>query len=274
LITPQFSFHHITEDVVRQHISRQYSLKNVVVVGVGIDHAALVNGAESFDIDQTKPTEKPIQSKYFGGESRNLADGNSHIAIAFEGAALRDSREALAFGALKHLLGGGSIFSYKHGVGSGLASPLYTKVVQPNPWILQVSAFNFSYSDSGLFGVYGEAQPGRTGQLISTVTAEVARVVKGQLDSTEVNRAKALLKASILNADHGEQSLQFLASQVFAGASKVATADELASQVDSLTAEDIKRAASRVLRSTPTVVSLGDVADVPSVADVQALLSK
>merc|ERR1739844_636723 len=104
---------------------------------------------------------------YTGGDLR--AEGPSqfaHVAIGLESAAW-GKRELAPTAILQTLLGGGSAVS--NSPGSGVTSRLATQVVQQNPYVESCAAFNTSYSDSGLFGVYGVCQPDKASEMCSAI---------------------------------------------------------------------------------------------------------
>merc|ERR1711957_308637 len=94
---------------------------------------------------------------------------------------------------LQTILGGGSAVSSS--VGGGSLSRLNTQVVRQNPYVESCSAFNTSYSDSGLFGVYGVSQADKAGDMC----AGMMKALKGltSISADELNSAKAVLKGSL-----------------------------------------------------------------------------
>merc|ERR1719326_1076709 len=93
---------------------------------------------------------------YTGGDVR--MDGPSpqcHLGIALESTGLGEADRASVV-VLEALLGGGRAGSST--VGGGSLSRLSQQDVKQNPHVHACMGFNRSYSDSGLFGVYGACQ--------------------------------------------------------------------------------------------------------------------
>lgn len=121
-------------------------------------------------------------------------DGLVHALIASEGAVM-GSGEANAFSVLQRVLGAGphvkrgaNITSkMSQGIAKATAQPFdvswtlmpvplrmwricFIKVLRASLCLFQATAFNASYSDSGLFGIYTIAQADSAGEVITVCT--------------------------------------------------------------------------------------------------------
>eukprot|EP01112_Ceratiomyxa_fruticulosa_P007082 TRINITY_DN1827_c0_g3_i1.p1 TRINITY_DN1827_c0_g3~~TRINITY_DN1827_c0_g3_i1.p1 ORF type:complete len:505 (-),score=116.83 TRINITY_DN1827_c0_g3_i1:105-1508(-) len=278
LTPPAFRLEHLNNELLASFVNTHYVAKNTVVVGVGIEHRALLGDLELIERgspSRTSETEKPkVASKYIGGQNSILTEGNTHVALGFEGFAANNSKDLLVLNVLSKILGGGSIYSYKEGVGRGVTSRLHKNIVGKNPWALNVDTFSKGYSDSGLFGFYGIAQPGHGGSLVDSLAREAARLVKGDIQQAELDKAKAQLKSDILSINECSSStLTFIAEQALKG-SQIISPEEAARSVDSISLSDVNRVAQRVLSTNPTLVAVGDVTDIPTLSDVKSKISK
>merc|ERR1712176_1140504 len=95
---------------------------------------------------------------------------------------------------LQTLLGGGSAVAT--GLGAGSTSRLATQVVKQSPYVESCTAFNSSYTDSGLFGVYGVAHPDKAGEMVTGMVKALAGMKT--ITQDELAGAKAVLKAKML----------------------------------------------------------------------------
>jgi predicted Zn-dependent peptidase len=247
----------------------------VVVVAVGeVNHSKLseklsqhLSGLSSGGSRAKSP------SQYVGGDSRVWAHGSlAHVALGFQGASYSD-KDLPAVGVLQFLLGGGRVAS-KGGPGSGCTSRLNRNVVEPaNGEVHHLSAFHLPYSDAGLFGFYGVAAAGKTASMLDRLTKEISALHSGTIDAAELARAKAQLKADALFGTQGTSSLaEYVGTRAIAGG-KVVTPSEFAKAVEGVTAEDVKNAAKRVLKSKPTLSSVGNIGEVPSREQIQSGLA-
>merc|ERR1712217_857757 len=109
------------------------------------------------------------------------------MAIAFESAAW-GKKELAPVTLLQTLLGSGSAAANKPG--SGVTSRLATQVVKQSPYVESCAAFNTSYSDSGLFGVYGVCQPEKAGDMCSAIAKTLTGLTSVSAD--ELATAKAM----------------------------------------------------------------------------------
>merc|ERR1712187_270904 len=104
-----------------------------------------------------------------------------HLAIGLESVPW-GSADLAPVAILQTLLGSGS--ATKASIGGGSMSRLSTQVVKQSPYVESCSAFNTSYSDSGLFGVYGVSHPDKAGEMatsIMNVMAGLTSVSKDEL---------------------------------------------------------------------------------------------
>merc|ERR1719197_2228444 len=107
--------------------------------------------------------ERPdTKAAYTGGDARvESSSPYAHFAIGLESVPWGRA-ELGPITLLQTILGGGSAAGGT--LGGGLLSRLSTQVVQQSPYVESCSAFNSSYSDSGLFGVYSVTQPEHAGE--------------------------------------------------------------------------------------------------------------
>jgi len=269
LYTPSYNVGKFTPEVLRDHINTHYTSNNTVVFGVGgVKHEEFVELARvHFDGLSTGPKPSVEASKYTGGEALIGDSVPTHMGLAFEGAAL-NSKDFCAMGVLQFLLGGGTRrFS---GVGGGQSSRLGRNVAK-NSWVEYVNAFNFSYSDSGIFGVVAQSDRGHAGDLVKSVTSEMKKLTSS-LTSEELQRAKALFKSSVLFSTDRKSCLADFVGNRVSLTHQVQTPEDVLRGVDSITEKDVLNVAKRVFSSKPTLVVLGDVYNVPTVDEIQSSL--
>lgn len=126
-----------------------------VVVGVGIDHQLLVGYAHSLSLVAGQPVTTP-PSKFTGGQLRVEEAGDlATVAIATQGAASSNRKEALAFAILQSIADDDKSVngSFIKAVGNSLSKPL------------KLNPLNLSYSDTGLFGVLLTAKGNEIGKV-------------------------------------------------------------------------------------------------------------
>jgi len=269
---PPFRLDAIDPAALSAFLARRLVPSNLLLVGVGVKHDLLAAQADHYFSSLPSSSSAPTssgssgaaqsgRSAYHGGEVRVLGDGNTRLAIAFEGLSVGD-KDAPALHALTSLLGGGLRHS-RDGPGRGVRSRLFRNVLEQEEAVLAVSTIQASYSDTGLWGVYAEALPGRVSRVAELLATEVGKVAEGSFDEAEVQRAKAQAKACLLRETDTRAGLSnYIAQHVSSGASFVAPS-ALASKIDAVSKSDLAQLAKRLVKAEPTVVCTGDVVGLP-----------
>jgi len=268
LYPPIYNIDHINEHHLKKFHSQTFTPKRIVLVGTGgVDHEKLLKIAADLagDVTGTEGVAKP-PSPYVGGEARFAGDYETHVALGFQGAAL-NGQDLFALGVLQHALGGGRKL-FKQGLSH--PSSRLNRAVEKADYLEEANTFNFNYSDSGLFGVFGVAHNGHAADLVRDLTTSLSNVKN--IDTKEVERARAQYKASILDSvDKRVSLLEFVGTQIIA-TGRVSTPSEFAASVDSVTVDAVRNVAKKVLSSKPTLVAMGDVDNLPTLDQIRSSL--
>ncbi|KAI1781505.1 peptidase M16 inactive domain-containing protein [Hypoxylon cercidicola] len=173
----------------------------------------------------------------------------THIHLAFEGLPIA-SDEIYALATLNTLLGGGGSFS-AGGPGKGMYSRLYTNVLNQHAWVESCVAFHHSYTDSGVFGISAQCEPGRTQHMLDVMCQELRALTVdagfAALGELEVQRAKNQLRSSLLmNLESRMIELEDLGRQIQVHGRKVPVQD-MCRKIESLTVADLRRVAKKVV---------------------------
>eukprot|EP01130_Rhizamoeba_saxonica_P003896 TRINITY_DN1612_c0_g1_i1.p1 TRINITY_DN1612_c0_g1~~TRINITY_DN1612_c0_g1_i1.p1 ORF type:complete len:451 (-),score=131.83 TRINITY_DN1612_c0_g1_i1:82-1434(-) len=229
------------------HLRRFYTLDNVVYVASGVNHSEftekldkLVNydvkyigvdlELEAYDPLPEVPL-TPQNVDYLGGQ--NSIEGSSgHVGVAFQGKATP------AYSVLKELL------SIKQLDGAEYSS-----------------VFNSVNIGRGLFGVYAATNLGSEGKVVGSILDAVRSL--GSVTDAEISQAKnnAARKLLVENEDNVTQ-LQNLAYQHWEGSGLKNTAEQ-ASEILAVTAADIKEVVGALTSARPSVVTIGDIKNIP-----------
>merc|ERR1711879_716743 len=216
------------------------------------------------------PLKKREESKamYTGGSL--LIDGPSpfcHLALDLQSMPW-GSAELAPMAILQAILGAGT--AVPSALGGGSLSRLSTQVVRQNPYVESCSAFNTTYSDSGLFGVYGVSHPDKGGELC----AAMAKALSGLTSITkdELTAAKMVLKGKMLRqTDDSATMMRDIGQQLLLSGSYASPA-EFSKIIEAVTLDEVTAAAKKLLASKPTVAGYGDTHAVPHVGAVEAML--
>jgi len=201
------------------------------------------------------PEEKPTpQNSVFTGGSISLLPSlhDTSISVALPSVAVNHADTPI-YELLKAILGQGS---KDIALGSGLDSTL-GKVAAANSFVNSVSAFNFSYSDAGLFGIHGEAETGNAAALLKILLSEVQALAS--VKEADLVRAKNTLKSRTISSLFANtNSLANFFSQ------RTETPGQYIKSVDNVTITDIQRVVKTLASVKPNVVAAGDVRGVPA----------
>jgi predicted Zn-dependent peptidase len=159
-------------------------------------------------------------------------------------------------------------------LGGGMSSRLFQQVREKRGLCYAIHAFHMPYSDTGLFGLYAGTDAADAPELMSVVIDEIAGATES-LNDSEVNRAKAQMKASLLMAlESSEARLGQIARQMLAYGRPIPL-DEIVAKVDAVSVESA-RAAGRALigRGRPAIAALGPGNTLESTAAIAESLAR
>merc|ERR1711953_1440345 len=130
--------------------------------------------------------------------------------------------------------------------------------------------FNRSYSDSGLFGIYGACQAEAAGGL-ATQMIETLSGLK-TISEAELDAAKAVLKGKLLRQLDNDAALLKDIGQQLLHTGAYRSPQAFSQSVDDVTIESVTAAAAKILSSNPTVIACGDTHALPHHSYVAAAL--
>jgi processing peptidase subunit alpha len=252
----------ISPAVLQKFAADNMAPNRMVLAAAGYDHQELVALAQAtFGKASGGAPPHAAASPYTGGEVRETADEPiSHFALSFEGVGWKDSA-LVPLCVLNTLMGGGASFS-AGGPGKGMYTRLYQNILNRYGFAQSASVFNAFYNDTGLFGVYGAAPAENMGQLVAALCEEMSKMA-GAISDQELSRAKNQLKSSLLmNLESRPILFEDIGRQVLTYGART-PASELVQQIESVTAADLNKVATKLLKSEPSIIVYGDTTCVP-----------
>jgi len=265
------SMPYFSPETIRAFMLDHFAPERMVLVGVNVKPEELSKWAmRSFADYNAIPLKKREAPKalYTGGHL--MVDGPSpfcHLAIGLESVPWAQA-ELAPVAILQTLLGSAS--AVQTGIGGGSLSRLSTQVVRQSPYVESCAAFNTSYSDSGLFGVYGVSHPEKAGEM----AVSMAKALSGlaTIKERELDGAKAVLKGKMLRqVDDDARMMQDIGQQVLL-ARGYGSPEVFAKLIDGVTMSQVTTVAKKLLSSKPTVAAFGDTHAVPHYEAVVAAL--
>src|SRR5215467_843474 len=232
---------------LRAYLSRNYRGPNMVVAAAGaINHSAIVAEVEKRLAGFNGPAAPEPEPAHFRGgtrvETRELEQ--VHIAMALQGLPMRDE-QLYRLQVFTSVLGG------------GMSSRLFQEVRETRGLCYAIHAFHMPFADTGLFALYAGTDESDAPELMRVVIEQIGNTTE-TLNDTEINRAKAQMKAGLLMAlESSEARVGQLARQMLAYGRPIPL-EEIVGKVDAVTIETA-RAAGRALigRARPAIAALG-----------------
>jgi len=265
------SMSYFTPETIRGYLLDHFAPERMVLVGVNVEHSELSKWAmRSFADYNAIPLKdrSETSSVYTGGDLR--VEGSSpfcHLAIGLESSPW-GQQDLAPFAILQELLGGGNAVVGAPGV--GLTSRLSQQIVQQNPYVESCAAFSTSYSDSGLFGVYGVAHPEKAGEMAMSILKVLGGLT--EVSELELYKAKAMLKGKLhRQVDEDQVLMQDMAQQLMLG-NQYGSPKDFAALIDAVTVDEVTAAGRKMLSSKPTIAAYGDIHTVPHYSAVEAVL--
>jgi len=183
-----------------------------------------------------------------------------HICLGTAGLSVVDPRR-YAFSLLNTILGG------------NMSSRLFQEVREKRGLAYAVYSFIAAHVDTGMFGVYLAVSPGQALEAVELVVAELSKLTREPVDTTELKGAVEYTRGSLLLASESADTQMVRAAQneIYFGTDiPLATVIE---RIESATREDLLQLANDLFRRDRMVLTLLGPVDAPKEAFETCLTS-
>ena len=232
--------------MIRAYLDRFYGANSLIVSAAGaVRHDEIVRAAERLfgAMPQVAPPAYE-PARYRGGEAKSRHGAEqANVVIAFEGVGHRDKDACAA-----HVFSGA--------VGGGMSSRLFQEVREKRGLAYSIDTFNWSYDDTGLFGLQAATDP-RDAVELAHVAMDCMASALDDLGEAELRRAKAQAKVSLLTALESSPSRVNQIARQTAIFGRVLARSEIIGEIDGLTLADVRAVGRRLLSSAPTLATVG-----------------
>jgi len=233
-------------DAVLAYLHDHYGARRMVLAAAGhLDHDRIVDLAEellgSMPADRSVTTEPAL---YTGGDRREHRDLEQlHLIMGFPGLMLEDP-DYYAATVLSTAFGG------------GMSSRLFQEIREKRGLVYAVHSFVHAYRDGGLFGIYAGTGEAEAAELVPALCEEAVRLEAG-LTPTELNRAKAQMKAGLLmSLESTSARCEQLAQHLLIHGTPFDPV-EIVRRIEAVDDDAIRRVVARCRSGPPTLVALG-----------------
>ncbi|XP_062330681.1 cytochrome b-c1 complex subunit 2, mitochondrial isoform X1 [Osmerus eperlanus] len=264
LYCPDYMVGNINSDHLHHYVENNFTSSRMALVGLGVDHTVLTQVGEQFLNIRSGMGTVGTKVQYRGGETRNQ-NSNSlvHSAVVIEGAHI-GSEEAWAYSVLQHVLGAGPYIKR----GSNTTNKLIQGISKTTSEPFDASAFNVSYSDSGLFGVYTISQAASATDVIQAAVGQVKAVADGDLDAAALTRAKTQLKAQyLMSLESSDSVLEAMGNQALIAGSYLSP-EAVVQKIDTVATADVVNAAQKFVSGTKSMASTGNLVKTPFIDEI------
>jgi predicted Zn-dependent peptidase len=142
-------------------------------------------------------------------------------------------------------------------IGVGLSSRLFQEIREERGLAYSVYSSMTSYSDSGVFDVYAGTTPSKVDEVLRLVDEQIADVVANGPTEQELAVAKGAFQGStLINLEDTGSRMARLATSVVLR-DRVTSVEDLFTAVASVSTDDVRRVAGRVLGGAPTIATVG-----------------
>uniref|UniRef100_A0A665V2J1 Cytochrome b-c1 complex subunit 2, mitochondrial-like n=1 Tax=Echeneis naucrates TaxID=173247 RepID=A0A665V2J1_ECHNA len=264
LYCPDYMVGRISPNQLQSFVEGTFTTGRMALVGVGVKHSVLRQVGEELLSVRSGAGAPVAQSVYRGGELRvQNNDDLVHTLIASEGS-VAGSAEANAFTVLQGILGAGPHVKRGSNITSKLSQGIAKATTQP----FDATAFNASYSDSGLFGVYTIAQADSAGEVIKAAIGQVRGIAGGNVSAADITRAKNQVKAEyLMSIESSEGLLEEMGAQALTTAA-YQPPDTVLQTIDAVTQDDVVKAAKKFVNGKKTVAASGNLVNTPFVDEL------
>jgi predicted Zn-dependent peptidase len=153
-------------------------------------HLGVLNAAREFG-------HKRENSTYFGGESRQFSESpETNVILAYE--SVPWTHPLMPAYALMHTMFGGATGFSVGGPGKGMLNRAYRNILRSKFYVSSCESINLHFTDTGLFG-FNFTGNSAYGKNIVEDIMETFEGFRRPVDEVELNRAKNILKRSILS---------------------------------------------------------------------------
>ncbi|XP_076609700.1 ubiquinol-cytochrome c reductase core protein 2a [Chaetodon auriga] len=264
LYCPDYMVGHVSSNQLQSFVEDNFTTGRMALVGLGVKHSVLRQVGEGLLSARSGVGAPAAKAVYRGGELRvQNNDSLVHSLIASEGGVM-GSAEANAFSVLQRILGAGPHVKRGSNITSKMSQGIAKATTQP----FDATAFNASYSDSGLFGVYTIAQADSAGEVIKAAIAQVRGVAEGNVSEADVTRAKTQVKTEyLMSIESSESLLEEIGAQALTSAT-YQPADSVIQAIDAVTQSDVVKAAKKFVDGKKTMAASGHLKNTPFVDEV------
>ena len=238
----------MTRDQIAGYFNARYKPPSIVVAAAGnLDHDGLVAGIERRCAGRPgaapvreRPPLQPVRPLVIHHRTTEQA----HLVVGMR-ALDRHDDDRFAFSILNQVLGG------------GMSSRLFQEIREKRGLVYSVFSYRAAYVESGVLAVYAGTAPSRAQEVLGLIDSELDRLATEPVTDRELAVAKGHVKGSLALSleDSAGRMNRIGRSQLIHG--EVMSFDELVARTESVTHDDLRRVAEKVLTADRVLAVVG-----------------
>ena len=244
---------------LREYMSHNYAAENIVVSAAGnLKHDEFVKMvADRMSGLQAKTSYNKDKQLYSGGEFIKQRDiEQAQVLLGFNGASYyADNRYPVAI--MSTILGG------------SMSSRLFQEIREKRGLVYSVYSFSNNHKESGLFGIYAGLDSEQIKKYLPVVADEIKKIVNEHVTDAELNRVKVQYKAGMLMALESSSSTAEMVARRYLLHNRFIPVEEIIAKIDSVSKDDVMKAAQSIFSSPLTYTLLGNLNEYPSYDEVR-----
>ena len=203
---------------------------------------------------------KRVKAIYCGGEYREEKELEQiHMVLGFNGSDYYDDD----YYALQ---------VYSTLMGTGMSSRLFQEIREKRGLVYSIHTDADSYSDTGTFQVVAGTGKNEIKELLPVLCDELANSNKN-LTEEEIKRAKAQIKSALVMSMESSSSNAGTAAYQLIRFNKLIDVDERIKKINNVTKESIEKVIFKILRSKPTIASIGPIDNLDKIEKIESKFS-
>lgn len=147
-----------------------------------------------------------------------------------------------------------------HVFGGGMSSRLFQEVREKRGLVYSVYSYRALYQETGLFAVYAGTAPGRAGETLDVVLAEIDRLRAG-ITADELTTAKGHVRGALALSQEDTLSRMSRIGRAELTLGRVPEIDDLVADIDAVTLDDANALAAELAAAPRTLTVIGPFPD-------------
>ena len=236
----------------KKFVNENYSAETMIVFAAGgAEHSTIVDSVEKAFSSIPKTAIRPamVPATYVGGLGIDTSKSFAQVSvgIGFKTVPI-NNHDMYTYMILANAFGG------------GMSSPLFMEIREKRGLVYSTSAYSDAKIDYGHFAIFGGMNPINLKEFIDVSCSELAKM-SNAINELDMIRAKNSVYVSLAKMEEDtEHMLSYMANSVF-NKGRVRTFEEIRNDIEKISIDDLKKVASKMIQTTPTISLVGPVPD-------------